>query len=260
MADRARACAEWESALPLHALGALEGEEARTVADHVQHCPACAQRVRDFEAAADSLAFAVPAATAAPSVRTELLRGAAQPQLSRRPASVWLRPVRVPAWAVAVAAALLVALPTASAAVMLNERAAVQRQGERLAALERKAAAGIPGVPDRSQAARVVSLSGSAAAPTAAGELAWYPSIGQVALAIHRLPPASAGRGYQAWLRRDKDWISLGMLVTNGAGEGLLLVPLPATLAAYDAFWLSEEPIGGSAQPNGPKLIVARFA
>jgi anti-sigma-K factor RskA len=143
---------------------------------------------------------------------------------------------------------------------MLNERAAVQRQGERLAALERKAAAGIPGVPDRSQAARVVSLSGSAAAPTAAGELAWYPSIGQVALAIHRLPPAPSGRAYQAWLRRDKEWISLGMLVTNGTGEGRLLVPLPATLAAYDAFWLSEEPIGGSAQPNGPKLIVARFA
>jgi hypothetical protein len=35
---------------------------------------------------------------------------------------------------------------------------------------------------------------------------------------------------------------------------------LPATLAAYDGFWLSEEPIGGSAQPNGPKVIVARLA
>jgi anti-sigma-K factor RskA len=257
MADRARTCAEWESALPLHALGALEGEEARTVADHVQQCPACAQRVRDLETAADSLAFAVPGATAAPNVRSELLRRAAQPHRPRRPVSVWLRPVPVPVWALAVAAALLVAVPTASAAVMLNERAAVQRQGERLASLERQAAAPLP---DRSLAARVVSLPGSATAPAAAGELAWYPSLGQVALAIHRLPPASAGRAYQAWLLRDKEWISLGMLVTNASGEGRLLVPLPATLAAYDAFWLSEEPLGGSVQPNGPKIIVKRFA
>jgi hypothetical protein len=260
MADRARACAEWESALPLHALRALEGEEARSVAGHVQQCPACAQRVRDLETAADSLAFAVPAATAAPSVRTELLQRAGDVESARRSASFWSRPVRVPAWAAAGAAALLIALPAASAAVLFNERATVQRQADRLAALERQVKAGTPFVPDKSQAARVVTLFGSAAAPTAGGELAWYPSIGQVALAIHRLPPAPAGRGYQAWLKRDKDWISLGMVVTNGTGEGLLLVPLPATLAAYDGFWLSEEPIGGSAQPNGPKVIVARLA
>jgi anti-sigma-K factor RskA len=257
MVDRARACAEWEAALPLQALGALEGEEARNVTDHVRQCPACAQRVRDFEAAADSLAFAVPAATASAGVRIELLRRAAEPQPARRPASIWLRPLRVPAWAGAVAAALLVAVPAASAAAILNEHATAQRQGARLTALERQVASPLP---DRSLAARVVSLPGSAAAPTAAGELAWYPSLGQVALAVHRLPPASAGRSYQAWLLRDKEWVSLGMLVTNAAGEGRLLVPLPATLAAYDAFWLSEEPVGGSAQPNGPKIIVKRFA
>jgi hypothetical protein len=158
---------------------------------------------------------------------------------------------------VAVAAALLVALPAASTALIVNERAAVQRQGERLAAVERQVRSPLP---DRSLAARVVSLPGSAAAPTAAGELSWYPSLGQVALALHRLPPAPPGRAYQAWLRHDREWVSLGMLITDAGGEGRLLVPLPATLAAYDAFWLSEEPVGGSAQPNGPKIIVARLA
>lgn len=257
MADQARACPEWESTLPLHALGALEGEEARTVASHVRECPACAQRVRDLEAAADSLAFAVPAATASAHVRTELLRRAEPLPPAPRP---WQHPVRMPIWAVGLAAALLVAVPTASAVVLLNEHAALQRQGERVSALEQRAASGVPRVPDRSRAARVVSLPGSAAAPAVTGELAWHPSVGQVALAIHHLPPAPLGRTYQAWLRHDREWISLGLLVTNAAGDGLLLVPLPATLAAYDAFWLSDEPVGGSVQPNGPRIIVARLA
>jgi anti-sigma factor ChrR (cupin superfamily) len=77
----------------LHALGALEGEEARSFERHLEEgCAACAAGVEGFAAVCSALALAPPAAAPPPSAREKLLARVsseaegAQPEKSERPA------------------------------------------------------------------------------------------------------------------------------------------------------------------------------
>jgi hypothetical protein len=106
----------------------------------------------------------------------------------------------------------------------------------------------------------VVTLRGSALAPDAVGELAYDPLSGQAVILLHGLPVLPAGQAYQNWLRQGGAWISIGLLTADARGDGLMIVALPATLTAYDGYWLSREPAGGSVQPTvGATVVRARL-
>ncbi len=259
MADLPTDCATWDAALGLHALGALHDWEARGMREHLSRCPDCTQRLEALQAAADALPFAVPPASPSAVVREQVLRRASPPvRPARRP---WSRRVAVPAWAAAVAAALLLGVNGAWLGVALSQRAAMERQEARISGLEQRAAAPGLRVPARGPDTRVVTLKGGAGAPDAVGELAYDSASSQVAIVLHRLPPLLAGQAYQSWLRQGGAWISIGLLAADGRGDGLMIVALPAGLAAYDGYWLSREPAGGSVQPSpGATVVRARLS
>ncbi len=261
MADLPRACSDWEAALAVRALDAQDGPEEAALAQHLQGCAACRAHLDELEAAADALAFAAPAAAPGPGVRERLLRRASpaapMPVRLHGEKRRWAPGPR--AWGLAAAAALLLVTNAAGVTVALNQRAALERQEARIADLEQRVRA--PQVPRAAATAQVVSLQGTAEAPGAHGELAYDPASGRAAILLHGLPPAAAGKAYQSWLRQGPGvWISIGLLETGANGEGLMIITLPATLAAYDGYWLSLEPVGGSPRPSGPRIITAKIS
>jgi len=243
----------------MRALGALEGPKGAALGQHLDGCAACRAHLDDLETTADALAFATPAVSPGPGLRERLLRQASPATLVTPHPRAWRhsRLAGLTAWGLA--AALLLVTNGAWVKVALSQRTALERQEARIAALEKQVRT--PQVPRAAAAARVIALKGTAEAPGARGELAYDPASGQAAILLHGLPPPPASKAYQSWLRQGPGvWISVGLLQTDASGEALTIVALPATLAAYDGYWLSLEPASGSPRPSGPRIITAHFS
>jgi RNA polymerase sigma-70 factor (ECF subfamily) len=75
-------------------------------------------------------------------------------------------------------------------------------------------------------------------------------------LTLSHFPAAPPGRVYQAWVRRDGVWRSLGQPAPDAGGRALLIVDEPSPAGPIDALELTLEPIGGSATPIGPVVAV----
>ena len=74
-------------------------------------------------------------------------------------------------------------------------------------------------------------------------------------LSLSNLPPAASGRVYQAWLRHEGSWRSLGTAVPDAAGRARILAQGPASAAPAEALEVTLEPKGGSVAPSGPLVI-----
>lgn len=101
---------------------------------------------------------------------------------------------------------------------------------------------------------RIATLSATDQAPTA--RLLWDPSRGVAVLAAVRLPPAPAGRTYQAWgIITGQDPVSLGTF--QPGADGRILVELTGPQGqAFELGAVSEEPEGGSPGPTTTPILV----
>lgn len=74
-------------------------------------------------------------------------------------------------------------------------------------------------------------------------------------LTLSRFAAAPAGRTYQAWVRREDAWTSLGTVAPDATGAARLIVEAPALAALPSAVEITIEPAGGSAAPSGPVVV-----
>ena len=74
-------------------------------------------------------------------------------------------------------------------------------------------------------------------------------------LSLSKLAPAPAGQVYQAWLRHEGTWISLGTAVSDAEGRGRIVAQGPALAAPAEALQVTLEPTPGSAAPSGPLVM-----
>jgi anti-sigma-K factor RskA len=74
-------------------------------------------------------------------------------------------------------------------------------------------------------------------------------------LTFSDLPQPPSGKAYQAWVRREGRWISIGQGAPDATGRGLIIHQESAPLAPPEALQITLEPEGGSASPGGPALI-----
>lgn len=98
-----------------------------------------------------------------------------------------------------------------------------------------------------------VLMPGTAVDPEAATRVFYNPSENQIALQIDYLPKAPADKQYQLWAIVDGQPTDMGVLESADA-ENLLLVAY--TSGAPDAFAITLEKSGGSAQPDLTNLYV----
>ena len=74
-------------------------------------------------------------------------------------------------------------------------------------------------------------------------------------LSLSKLAPAPAGQVYQAWLRHEGAWVSLGTAVPDADGKARLVAQGPAVAAPAEALQVTLEPAPGSVAPSGPLVI-----
>jgi anti-sigma-K factor RskA len=67
------------------------------------------------------------------------------------------------------------------------------------------------------------------------------------------MPPLQEGRVYQAWVVYDGRSVSLGVMPHEPT------VSMKADLQGATMFAITDEPMGGSAEPSGPLVAMAEF-
>jgi Anti-sigma-K factor rskA/Sigma-70, region 4 len=74
-------------------------------------------------------------------------------------------------------------------------------------------------------------------------------------MTFSHFPLAPAGQTYQAWVRHQGTWASLGTAQPDTIGNARLIAEGPTLVVLPDAIQVTQEPVGGSAVPNGPVVV-----
>jgi anti-sigma-K factor RskA len=223
-------------------LGALDEQDARAFALHLEDCPVCRGEVAELQIVADVLPMAAPQLVPPPALKSrimavveseaQLLR-AAGPEADRPPAGArsarrerrglfgWLRPL--PA---AVLATALLALGVVGGVLLSNGDDTTSHPGF--------------GPKGAQVALRVTGNHGE--------------------LDLRGMPAAPSGRVYQVWLIHGKDKPRPTHTLFTVPSDGRARVEILESLKGTDQVLVTTEPPGGSKQPTSPALMGAKLA
>jgi anti-sigma-K factor RskA len=208
-----------------HALHALAPEDEERLALHVADCERCRTQLREAEAVAASLAYAVPAVEPPPDLRDRIL-GAVEPVVEAPPPAAVAAPRRRNAWWPRFAA---VAVPVLAAAVVGLVVWNISLRND-LSALRDPLYSGTAG--NLRGVGNVVVQPG--------GRTTLYADVAR----------APSGKTYEAWVIRGK--VALPAGVFDGGGTARLVLTRPARRG--DVIAVTVEPAGGTKTPTGKPI------
>ena len=228
--------------LAAYALGALTGEEARALEQHLDGCEACRSRLRWLQPAVDLMPASVPQVEAPEGLKKRLMdvvneeaaaaSAEAAPQAAPRPAPARTRRFRLPSFLPARPAlaglALLAVVAVVAAGVLTLGGGDDQLEG--------------------SYAANPVDASSKA------GGLVRVES-GAGSIEVHDLPPSTATSTYQVWIGHDGRVTPSSTFEIDDDGTGEASIPDVPPEA--DEILVTREPAGGSETPRGPQVLSA---
>ncbi len=107
--------------------------------------------------------------------------------------------------------------------------------------------------------AQLFAISGTEHDPQAKGQLIADPSTGSSVLVVSGLKSLEAGMTYEFWLIKDDKAAPAGLFKVGEQGQGVLQVTQSFTSEAYNAIGVSIEPAGGSQQPTGDIVMLAKL-
>ena len=227
--------------LPAYALGSLDAEEVGLVEEHLFSCWICRDELRAFQAVADQLSLAAPAALPSPDLRQRLMqrvhaaRLKEQEQIPAQKAAArpWLERL-LPAWGLA---SLFLILVLAGSSLVLWQR------------VNRLEFATSPG------GMQAIPLSPPDAASSATGFVLISADGEDGALVVDGLPALGENQQYQLWLIRDGRRTSGAVFSTDEKNYGGTRIRAPRPLTEYSAVGITIEPTGGSDQPTGSQVL-----
>ena len=224
--------------LPAFVLNSLEADEVRRVDEHLSTCLICRNEATAFQATADQLSFAAPAALPSPALKDRLMQRvqATRPQVRapiQAPAHSWLERL-LPVWSLA---SLFLIFVLAGFNLLLWQRV---NHIETVNFAGRMRAVPLLASTSASQATGFVLISGD-------GESG--------ALVVDGLPSLGEKQQYQLWLIRNGERISGAVFSTDEKNYGGTRIRAPRSLLDYTAADITIEPAGGSTQPTGAKVL-----
>jgi anti-sigma-K factor RskA len=277
--------------LPLHALGALEAEDARALEDHLTECAACRRELDEWRETTSMLAYSAGTVEPSAQLRVRILESVREiPQSSslRTPprdgnsestsapssvVSITQSPRRMfsPAWKTgAIAASVACAALLISLFVLLNRNSAMkteiarlsnrlnQIQGELARERESKELIATRARQDMEMlaASSVTTLKGTDVAPGAHARLALDPNTGRAMLLAYNLPPAPAGKAYQLWFIAGNKPLPGTVFTPDANGHAEVRDQAPAEGRDAAIFAVTLEPSGGVSAPTGDKYLL----
>jgi hypothetical protein len=250
---------DYREMLALHALGALEGAERRSLESHLEGCASCSGELVELDGAATSLALlttpiapspqAIERILAAPDARdarprTELRLAPAEPAAVRSQAVREPRRWRPFVLAARLAVAAVVVLLTISQLNLLTRLDEAYRQIERMQEIGRFVTS-----PD----VAMVSLWGTGTARGAHAKVAYDHTNGRYMLFSTRLPEPPQGERYQLWVISER--IRPAGAFSPDSPNGVILSP-PRGDERF-LFAVSVEPPGEADEPAGQMLLMS---
>jgi anti-sigma-K factor RskA len=281
---------EYKEMLAVHALGAHEAEEARSLEAHLATCDECQQEMLEWNETAAALAYSAGLAEPSAQLRARILEGArAQPQsagtkgrdtasedstaatsnvialpsASRR---AWSPALKFGALAASIAfAALLVMLfvlwnrnnamkmEIARLTSRLNEtqgELARERQSKEMIATRARQDM------EMLTSSNVITLKGTDVAQGAHATLAYDSNTGRAMLVAQGLPPAPAGKAYQLWFIKGDKPLPGGVFTPDVNGRAEMRDQAPAEGRDANVFAVTLEPSTGVGAPTGDKYLL----
>lgn len=222
--------------IPEYALGVLDEQEARQVAEHFAGCFACREELVAYQRVADSLSLAVAAESPSGGLKARLVDRIRRLEAKRTPQpSRWQLPQRwIPVGAFA---GLLVILLLAVSNLMLWQR---------LNHLE--VISGPLGM-------RAITLQNTAAASEASAFVVMGADGNNGVLVVDHLQPLEEAYEYQIWLVKDGINTSGGTFVVDEDGYRGMRLNAPDSLLTYSDVFVTVEPAGGSVSPMGTRVL-----
>ncbi len=239
--------AAFQENLAAYALGALDPEEAAALERHLQTCEPCRLELATYERVGAGLLTALP-----PSAPRAAVRHGLQKRLS----GVTSRPRPRPTWSVGrwLFAGALAALVVLNALLVSQVYSLRQEQAETLA--QRKT--------DQTTLAMLAYPTTKELAfdqNGVVGSLLVDKQQDLVGLFAWNLPQPPSGKTYQIWLIDGQGKRTSGGFLVPEAGYPFVnaVVWSPQPLSNYTGIGVTVEPVGGSQQPTGPRVLRVDF-
>ncbi len=275
---------DYKELLAAQALTALDAEDARALATHLEGCADCRSEIGEWEETAAFLALDAKQLEPSPELRQRILESVRGDGPSERLTNDRLEAVAEPRrgggdsrvleferpqrniWTTlgsfgAIAATLVLAALIISLVVLWQQNRATQRELAQLANETQQAKTQL----DRERSvvqlltspdAHMAKLAGTNAAPGAHAMLA-YDKDGHAMLMAKGLPPAPEGMAYQLWYIKDNKKMPGKVFRPDEAGNGVLEDQIPASARDAAVFAITLEPENGVQTPTGSIYLLS---
>ena len=253
-------CEELQELYPAFALDAVDPQDKQRIEDHLRTCRNCPEIVDGYRSVADLLPFSVPMVEPPSDLKARVLTATVSPIPVTPPrVSIWQTLVagfsnslRSPAFA-AVTMLLVVGLAIWNILLQnqVNQQLAANQQMSSEMTRQRALVSTIAYADTQPK-----HLEATNAAPQAIGRLYAAPDLNALALIVYDMPTLPSNQVYQIWLIDPSgNRTSGGTFAVDSAGRGWVLIRAPKSLDNYQGIGITVEPLGGSLQPTGPKMM-----
>jgi anti-sigma-K factor RskA len=250
--------------LDLYALGALDGQEKQSFETHLRACSACRDELAAARRRVSLLGLVVPPLAPPPSVKTALMQ---KVHAERKTANIQNAPIEKQKirWGLRfslsfAAASVVLALATGWLVKLdFEQRQQIQQLQAQLGVTQNQlsqqdaamqALGAVTGAPDSAQ----ITLLQQPGGPPGQAHVFYNARMG-LGVYSGQIAPPPAGKSYQLWLVPSSGApVDAGIVAANQQ-NGAAVVHLAPGLTAK-AFAVTTEPLGGSPQPTGPKVLV----
>jgi anti-sigma-K factor RskA len=238
---------EWFKLSEIYALGALDGQELKEFEGHLASgCPICEAYVRETREALLLLHRSITPMTPSASVKSRLFDHIASDKivpLPTKPRTTWRR------WQV-ITGTLAAGIVGAVLAGTLITKRYEPRYTVYTSVINLL----------RDPATRDFPLYGTGPTPKAAGRFLWNES-GEGHIFVTNLPAAPEGKMYAVWtIAQSSSPRYVGTIKTDTSGQGGLHINVTRSDLPVETFAVTLEPVGTTAAPTGPMVLISKPA
>jgi anti-sigma-K factor RskA len=236
----------WRAQGEIYALGALDGQELKEFEAHLASgCALCEASVRETREALALLHRTLQPMTPSTSIKARLVEQIAAEKVVPLPTRERLPRPRWQILAGTLAAGIIGAVLTGVLVTQQYE----PRHSVYTAVIDLL----------RDPSTRDLPLYGTGPTPKAAGRFLWNES-GEGHIFVTNLPPAPEGKMYAVWtIAQGAAPRYAGTIATDAAGQGGLHINVPRSDQPVETFAVTLEPVGTTAAPTGPMVLVSKL-
>jgi anti-sigma-K factor RskA len=236
----------WRAQGEIYALGALDGQELKEFEAHLgSGCALCEASVRETREALALLHRTLQPMTPSTSIKARLVEQIAAEKVVPLPTRERLPRPRWQILAGTLAAGIIGAVLTG---VLVTQRYE-PRHSVYTAVIDLL----------RDPSTRDLPLYGTGPTPKAAGRFLWNES-GEGHIFVTNLPAAPEGKMYAVWtIAQGAAPRYAGTIATDAAGQGGLHINVPRSDQPVETFAVTLEPVGTTAAPTGPMVLVSKL-